>query len=133
MLVARAVCMFAAGADKILAMTTAPIYSLTDDASRAESAAWARFSSANDFSEFCKSWLSILCLQIGRVNGALLLLGPEPDGTYVPAAIWPHEGRDAQYCLRRVFVSGYCIFFNDKRRPLDPRGAEAFVSSLGGR
>lgn len=78
-------------------MTTAPIYSLAEDASRAESAAWARFSSANDTSEFCKSWLAILCLQIERVNGALLLLGPERDGTYVPAAIWPHEGRDVQY------------------------------------
>src|SRR5262249_23487380 len=31
------------------------------------------------------------------------------------------------------FVSGFCIFFNEKQRPLDPRGAEAFVSSLGGR
>ena len=58
-------------------MTTAPIYSLTEDASRAESAAWARFSSANDTSEFCKSWLAILCLQIERVNGGLLLLGPD--------------------------------------------------------
>jgi hypothetical protein len=78
-------------------MTIAPIYSLTEDASRAESAAWARFSTANDTSEFCKSWLAILCLQIERVNGGLLLLGPDPDGTYVPAAIWPHEGRDVQY------------------------------------
>jgi hypothetical protein len=31
------------------------------------------------------------------------------------------------------FVSGFCIFFNDKQRPLDPRGAQAFVLSLGGR
>ena len=78
-------------------MTSAPIYSLTEDASRAESAAWAKFSSAKDTSEFCKSWLAILCLQIERVNGALLLLGPDPDGSYVPAAIWPHERLDMQY------------------------------------
>jgi Barrel-sandwich domain of CusB or HlyD membrane-fusion/GAF domain len=89
--------LFAFRSYKIPAMTTAPIYSLAEDASRAESAAWARFSSANDRSEFCKSWLAILCLQIERVNGALLLLGPDRDGTYVPAAIWPHEGRDVQY------------------------------------
>jgi hypothetical protein len=78
-------------------MTSAPIYSLAEDASRAESAAWAKFSSAKDTSEFSKSWLAILCLQIERVNGALLLLGPDPDGSYVPAAIWPHERLDMQY------------------------------------
>jgi len=75
----------------------APIYSLTEDATRAESAAWARFSAAKDSSEFCASWLAILCMQIERVGGALLLLGPDPKGSYVPAAVWPHAGRDLQY------------------------------------
>ena len=55
----------------------APIYSLTEDATRAESAAWARFSAAKDSAEFCTSWLAILCMQIERVGGALLLLGPD--------------------------------------------------------
>src|SRR4029077_13748600 len=77
-------------------MTTAPIYSLTEDASRAESAAWAKFSSAKDTSEFCKSWLAILCLQIEPVNGALWLRGQDPDGGYGPAAIWPRERLDMQ-------------------------------------
>src|SRR5215472_14427986 len=76
---------------------TAPIYSLTEDATRAESVAWARFSAAKDRAEFCTSWLAILCLQIERVGGALLLLGPDPQGAYVPAAVWPHERRDMQY------------------------------------
>src|SRR3954451_15630866 len=75
----------------------APIYSITEDATRAESAAWARFSAAKDSTEFCVSWLAILCLQIDRVGGALLLLGPDADGAYVPAAVWPHAGRDMQH------------------------------------
>src|SRR5215470_8513164 len=79
-------------------MTTAStIYSFAEDANRAESAAWARFSSAKDSAESCASWLAILCLQVERVGGALLLLGPDKDGAYVPAAVWPHAGRDMQY------------------------------------
>jgi len=79
-------------------MTSAsPIYSFTEDATRAESAAWAKFSAAKDSSEFCASWLAILCMQIDRVGGGLLLLGPDKDGAYVPAAVWPHLGLDMQY------------------------------------
>lgn len=77
---------------------TASIYSLAEDATRAEAAAWANFSSAKDRIEFCGSWLTILCLQIGeRVSAALLLLGPDEDGAYVPAAVWPHASHDLQY------------------------------------
>ena len=75
----------------------APIYSFTEDPARAESAVWARFSAAKDSAEFCVSWLAILCLQIERVGGGLLLLGPDKNGAYVPAAVWPHAGRDVQY------------------------------------
>src|SRR5215468_9394199 len=77
--------------------TAAPIYSFAEDAGRAESAAWAKFSAAKNRAEFCASWLAILCMQIERVGGALLLLGPDKDGSYVPAAVWPHAGRDLQY------------------------------------
>ena len=75
----------------------APIYSFTEDTARVESAAWARFSAAKDSNEFCTSWLAILCMQIERVGGGLLLLGPDKEGAYVPAAVWPHAGRDVQY------------------------------------
>ncbi len=77
---------------------TAPIYSLaTDDRVRAEAAAWARFSAARDAAEFCASWLAVLCNQIERVSGALLLLGPDPTGAYSAAAVWPDPARDMQY------------------------------------
>jgi RND family efflux transporter MFP subunit len=75
----------------------APIYSFTEDIPRAESAVWARFSAAKNSEEFCVSWLAILCLQIERVGGGLLLLGPDKNGAYVPAAVWPHAGHDVQY------------------------------------
>jgi RND family efflux transporter MFP subunit len=74
----------------------APIYSLASDP-RAEAAAWARFSSARDAGEFCSSWLAILCAQVERASGALLLLGPEADGAYRAAAVWPDASRDMEY------------------------------------
>jgi RND family efflux transporter MFP subunit len=70
---------------------------LTAEGTRAETAAWASFSAAKDTPEFCQSWLAIVCLQIGRVGGGLLLLGPDLAGAYVPAAAWPHVTRDLQY------------------------------------
>jgi len=76
----------------------APIYSLaSDDHARAEAVAWAQFSSARSAAEFCASWLAILCTQIGRTNGALLLVGPERDGAFRAAAVWPDPARDMQY------------------------------------
>ncbi|HVB47963.1 MAG TPA: HlyD family efflux transporter periplasmic adaptor subunit [Burkholderiales bacterium] len=77
---------------------TAPIYSLAvDDHQRAEAAAWARFSSAQDAAEFCAGWLAILCNQVERVSGALLLLGPDGQGAYTAAAVWPDPARNMQY------------------------------------
>src|SRR5947207_1938032 len=76
---------------------TASIYALSEDTARAEAVAWANFSVAKDSAEFCVSWLAILCMQIERVGGALLLLGPDGDGAYAPAAVWPHTSRDMQY------------------------------------
>lgn len=79
-------------------MSTAPIYAIADtDRSRAESAAWAGFSSPRDNGEFYRSWLAILCTQIDHVNGALLILGTEQEGAYATAAVWPDASRDMQY------------------------------------
>jgi RND family efflux transporter MFP subunit len=76
---------------------TAPIYSYADeDRKRAESA-WASFATPKDSREFCVSWLAILCEQINHVSGALLVLGPDPEGGYSAAAVWPDDSRDMQY------------------------------------
>jgi RND family efflux transporter MFP subunit len=99
----------------------APIYSLaTDDHARAEATAWARFSSARDAAEFCASWLAILCAQVGRVNGALLLLGPERDGAFRAAASWPDATRDMQYLAPAAEKA-----LNERRGVLMPRDAAA--------
>ena len=77
---------------------TAPIYSqANEERAQAESADWARFSSPRDTSEFCASWLAILCSQIDRVSGALLVLGPDQDGGYSAAAVWPDASRNMKY------------------------------------
>lgn len=76
----------------------ASIYSLAaEDRVRAESIAWARFSAARDRREFYSSWLAVLCSQIDRAHGGLLLLGPDAEGSYTPAAVWPDATRDLQY------------------------------------
>src|SRR6267143_1069385 len=101
----------------------APIYSLaTDDHARAEATAWARFSSARDAAEFCASWLAILCAQVGRANGALLLLGPEADGAFRAAATWPDATRNMQYLAPAAEKA-----LNERRGVLVPRDAGALV------
>jgi multidrug resistance efflux pump len=101
----------------------APIYSLaTDDHGRAEAAAWARFSSARDAAEFCASWLAVLCTQIGRANGALLLVGPERDGAFRPAATWPDATRNLQHLVPAAEKA-----LNERRGVVLPREAGALV------
>ncbi|MGN6309575.1 MAG: HlyD family efflux transporter periplasmic adaptor subunit [Xanthobacteraceae bacterium] len=77
---------------------TASIYSIVaEDQVRAEASAWTRFSTTKDQVEFCASWLAILCAQIERVGGGLLLLGPDVDGGYTPFAVWPDISRNLQH------------------------------------
>ena len=95
---------------------TASIYSLaTEERSRTEGAAWARFANPRDQSDFCAAWLAILCTQIERVSGGVVLDGPDAEGAYVPVAIWPdpshnltHLGTVARRALveRRAVVVG---------------------------
>ena len=79
-------------------MSGASIYSLSDVHAKQESAAWARFSAPDSMAEFCSGWLAILCGQVDRVSGALVLLGSGEDGQYAPVATWP----DATHNLRHL-------------------------------
>ncbi len=75
--------------------TSASIYSLaTEERTRAEASAWTRFSTARDQTEFCIGWLAILCSQIERVSGGVVLLGPDAEGSFSPVAIWPDHSHD---------------------------------------
>ncbi len=79
-------------------MSGAPIYSLADSGrTKAESAAWARFSAPANSAEFCASWLSILCAQVEQVKGGLVLLGSGEDGSYSPVATWPDPTQNLLY------------------------------------
>ena len=85
-------------ADASAVSSAAPIFLATAEAhARAESAAWAQFSAARDSSEFHASWLGILCAQIRRVDGAMLVLRSADGDGYGAAAVWPDAARDMRY------------------------------------
>jgi hypothetical protein len=68
-----------------------------EDRFRAESVAWARFSSATESDEFFASWLAILCTQLDHAEGGLLVLGPDANGAFAPVAFWPHASQDLRH------------------------------------
>ncbi len=79
-------------------MSGAAIYSLGDGTRvKDETAAWDHFSSPTSTAEFCSSWLAILCAQIDHVSAALLVLGPDKDGGFGAAAVWPDATRNVKY------------------------------------
>lgn len=78
-------------------MTSASIYSLADAHAKQESAAWARFSAPSSVAEFCAGWLAILCGQVDRVQGGLVLLAAGGDGSFAPVATWPESTVDLRH------------------------------------
>jgi RND family efflux transporter MFP subunit len=77
---------------------SAPVYSIADEArTRAEAAAWSRFTGATDGAELCASWLTLLSARIGRAKAGLVLLGEEERGPFTVAAVWPDPQRDLTY------------------------------------
>jgi len=97
--------------------SSAPIFSVNDDAhARAESAAWAQFAAAKDSGDYCAGWLAILCSQIERVKGGLVVLGPDSAGHYAAAGVWPdtsqdmtHLGPMAERTLKERLVSAAAV------------------------
>ena len=79
-------------------MSSGSAYSqISESASQAEQSAWAEFTAPTSSAYFFSSWLAILCPQISRVSGALLVLGPDENGAFSAAAVWPDVSRDMQY------------------------------------
>src|SRR5262245_50029349 len=58
---------------------------------------WAVLAATRDAQEFCQSWLAIQCRLIPGVEGGLVLLLIESEGSYGPAAVWPDVRRDMSY------------------------------------
>ncbi len=54
---------------------------------------WGQFTAASSAEAYCQSWLGLLCAQIERAEGALVLLGSADDASFTPAAVWPDRGR----------------------------------------
>lgn len=78
--------------------TSPPIYAInSEQRAHSEAAAWAHFSTSADIHDFSRAWLTILCGQLDRVNGGLLLLEGDQGGSYAVAAVWPHAGSDMQH------------------------------------
>ncbi|MDN3922097.1 efflux RND transporter periplasmic adaptor subunit [Roseateles violae] len=78
--------------------SNAPVYSLADEQrSRAESAAWARFTAPSDAAELYTAWLALLATRIQRARAALLLTSEGQTASFGVAAVWPDPRRDLQY------------------------------------
>jgi hypothetical protein len=58
---------------------------------------WAVLAGTDDAQQFCQSWLAIQCRLIPSVEGGLVLLLIESEGSYGPAAVWPDVRRDMSY------------------------------------
>ncbi len=58
---------------------------------------WSEFAAARDQAAFCKSWLQLVCAQIGGARTGLLLHDPDQTGNFVPAALWPDSKADLRY------------------------------------
>jgi hypothetical protein len=58
---------------------------------------WAVLAGASDAQQFCQSWLAIQSRLIPAVEGGLVLLLVQTDGSYAPAAVWPDVRRDMSY------------------------------------
>ncbi|HEY7758665.1 MAG TPA: hypothetical protein VIA64_04535, partial [Burkholderiales bacterium] len=58
---------------------------------------WAVLAGTDNPQQFCQSWLAIQCRLIADVNGGLVLLLIEAEGSYAPAAVWPEVRRDMSY------------------------------------
>ncbi len=79
-------------------MGIASVHSMgADDRVRAEAIAWARFSSTTRADDFYAGWLAILCSQLERAEGGLLVLGPDASGSFAPVAFWPNASHDLRH------------------------------------
>ena len=82
---------------------------------------WAVLAGASDAQQFCQSWLAIQSRLIPAVEGGLVLLLMESDGSYAPAAVWPDVRRDMSYltgAAQRALTEGRGLVV-----PLTPENA----------
>lgn len=84
---------------------------------------WAVLAAASDAQQYCQSWLAIQCRIIPAVEGGLVLLFVEAEGSYAPAAVWPDVRRDMSYltgAAQRALTEGRGLVM-----PILPENASA--------
>ena len=86
-------------ADAALAGT--PVVEAMQLAGFSDAAAWSRLSDADSTEAFAAAWVELQCRLIGGVQAALVVLGPNDDGAYVPLTYWP-EGSTGTQSLAAV-------------------------------
>ncbi|MBR9911352.1 MAG: HlyD family efflux transporter periplasmic adaptor subunit [Gammaproteobacteria bacterium] len=54
--------------------------------------AWAQFSAATSYEEYCQYWLQLMCVRVGGVTMAALVLD-SGDAGFLPTAVWPEKSQ----------------------------------------
>jgi RND family efflux transporter MFP subunit len=62
-------------------------------ASFADASAWVHLSEAGTTESFSAAWLELQCRLIGGVRSAVVVLGPNAAGNFVPLAYWPEGSK----------------------------------------
>src|SRR2546426_7099250 len=62
---------------------------------------WHEFASAGSLEAFCGKWLALQCRMIDGVSAGVVLVAPDENRPFIPAAFWPDRNQDLKH-LREV-------------------------------
>jgi multidrug resistance efflux pump len=60
-------------------------------------ALWRQFASAGSLDVYCAKWLALQCRTIRGVAGGVVLVAPEENKAFSPAAFWPDKSQDLKH------------------------------------
>src|SRR5437016_2935111 len=58
---------------------------------------WRQFASAGSLEAFCAKWLTLQCRIIPDVAAGVVLIAPEENRPFTPAAFWPDKTHDVKH------------------------------------
>ncbi len=105
---------------------------------RAESAAWARFVSADDRASYYTEWLNLLAVQLDDARAGVLLVAERDDSPFEVVAGWPDLRRDLRYlgpAAERALTErkGVIADARDDQSGDNPRAFVAYPIEVAGR
>ncbi len=62
-----------------------------------QDALWRQFASAASLDAYCTKWLALQCRLIRGVAGGVVLVAPEDNRPFSPAAFWPDKSHDLKH------------------------------------